>query len=146
MLNHPTFFPDFVQKNRKHLTEAYTICTKFLQKQSIPYVPANAGFYVWVDLTAYLSGMPGETDLDKEREMNKRMLDEGVHLATSEAFFGEDHGWFRITFTVEKDILELALQRQVFRLTSVINSRMMDAINISREESVEEGVKKLSLN
>jgi len=43
--------------------------------------------------------------------MNNRLLDGGVHLATSEAFEGEEYGWFRITFTVEKDILELALQR-----------------------------------
>ena len=89
----------------------YTVCTRFLQKHSIPYIPSNAGFFIWVNLTEYLRTMPGDSDLEKEREMNKRLLDGGVHLATSEAFYGEDHGWFRITFTVEKDMLELALQR-----------------------------------
>ena len=73
---------------------------------------------MWVDLTAYLDAMPGDTKLEKERAMNLRLLDGGVHLATSEAFFGEDYGWFRITFTVEKDILELGLKRFVFAMLS----------------------------
>jgi hypothetical protein len=55
--------------------------------------------------------MPGASALEQEREMNKRLLDGGVHLATSEAFRGEEYGWFRITFTVEQDVLELALTR-----------------------------------
>ena len=43
--------------------------------------------------------------------MNDKLLDGGIHLATSEAFFGEDYGWFRITFSVEYEILELGLER-----------------------------------
>lgn len=45
--------------------------------------------------------------------MNKRLLDGGVHLATSEQFYGEEFGWFRITFTVETEVLELGLKRYV---------------------------------
>ena len=55
--------------------------------------------------------MSGDTDLDKEREMTKRMLDGGVYVATAEAFKGEENGWYRITFTVEKDVLLLGLNR-----------------------------------
>jgi hypothetical protein len=55
--------------------------------------------------------MPGDTNLQKEREMTKRMLDGGVYLATAEAFKGEENGWYRITFTVEKDVLLLGLKR-----------------------------------
>jgi len=55
--------------------------------------------------------MPGNTELDKEREMTKRMLDGGVYLATAEAFKGEENGWYRVTFTVEKDVLLLGLNR-----------------------------------
>lgn len=57
--------------------------------------------------------MKGESKLEKEREMNKRLLDGGVHLATSEQFYGEEFGWFRITFTVETEVLELGLKRYV---------------------------------
>ena len=55
--------------------------------------------------------MPGTTPLEKERELNTRLLDGGVHLATSEAFYGEDYGWFRVTFTVEERVLAIALKR-----------------------------------
>jgi hypothetical protein len=68
---------------------------------------------VWVNLTAFMRDMPGETGLQKEREMTKRMLDGGVYLATAEAFKGEENGWYRITFTVEKDVLLLGLNRFV---------------------------------
>jgi hypothetical protein len=60
-----------------------------------------------------LSKLSGKSDLERERELNHRFLDGGVHLATSEAFFGEECGWFRITFTVEKEILLTALERYV---------------------------------
>jgi len=114
MFNHPTFLPEFLKSNRTRLIEHYTICTRFFQKHKIPYNATNAGFFIWVDLTSYLDAMPGNTKLEKEREMNNRLLDGGVHLATSEQFHGEDYGWFRITFTVETKILELGLKRYFY--------------------------------
>lgn len=111
LLNHPTFLPSFLSQNRTLLIEHYAICTDFLQKNSIPYNPTNAGFFIWADLTKWLDAMQGDTKLEKEREMNSRLLDGGVHLATSEQFYGEEYGWFRITFAVEKNILELGLKR-----------------------------------
>jgi hypothetical protein len=67
-----------------------------------------------------MRNMPGDTDLQKEREMTKRMLDGGVYLATAEAFKGEENGWYRITFTVEKDVLLLGLKRFI-SLSPVLN-------------------------
>ena len=79
--------------------------------------------------------MTGGNDLERERELNNRFLDGGVHLATSEAFFGEENGWFRITFTVEKEVLQMALGRYIenstgtdFRIITVLNA-------IDREDS-----------
>jgi hypothetical protein len=60
--------------------------------------------------------MKGDSPLEKEREMNNRLLDGGIHLATSEQFHGEEYGWFRITFTVDKEILELGLKRYFYLL------------------------------
>jgi 1-aminocyclopropane-1-carboxylate synthase len=111
LLNHPTFVPEFLKLSCTRLVEYYAICTRFLREYSIPYNPTNAGFFIWIDLSAYLKAMPGHTDLEKEREMNRKLLDNGIHLATSEQFYGEDYGWFRITFAVEKDVLELGMIR-----------------------------------
>ena len=111
ILSRPTFFKEFLETNRSRLSEHYSICTRILRENSIPYYPANAGFFVWADLSAYLDGMTGDTDLERETEMNKRLLDGGLHLATSEQFQGEEYGWMRITFAVEKEVLELGLKR-----------------------------------
>lgn len=115
ILQHPTFFPSFVSKNRLRLREHYTLISSFLRHHQIPYIPSNAGFVIWLDLTYYSGKLPGKTELVKERELNNRFLDGGVHLATSEAFFGEENGWFRITFTVEKEVLQKALDRYISR-------------------------------
>ena len=66
-------------------------------------------------LSAESDGPEGK--LERERELNNRFLDWGVHLATSEAFFGEENGWFRITFTVEKELLKRALERYTISCT-----------------------------
>jgi 1-aminocyclopropane-1-carboxylate synthase len=105
------FIDSFIDDNRLTLREHYEFCTKILKAHSIPYIPSNAGFYIWTDLTKYLSSFPGKTERDKERAMATAFLDGGVFIASSEAYFGEDYGWFRITFTVDKDTLELGLKR-----------------------------------
>jgi 1-aminocyclopropane-1-carboxylate synthase len=74
-------------------------------------MPSNAGFFLWADLTPWLHAFKGDTPLAKERAMNEALLDGGLHLATSEAFFGEDNGWFRITFSVETETLIVGLKR-----------------------------------
>jgi DNA-binding transcriptional MocR family regulator len=142
MLNNTSFLSKFLQNNRTLLIEHYEICTQFLRTHSIPYIPSNAGFFIWVDLSAYLEAMPGRTKVEKERTMNGKLLDAGVHLATSEAFYGEDYGWFRITFTVAKDTLELGLKRCVLHFPSDI--RMVEAIGAT-EEPVTDNLTKIRL-
>jgi 1-aminocyclopropane-1-carboxylate synthase len=113
ILSHPTFLPTFLAQNRAKLIHHYNVCTRTLRQHKIPYIPSNAGFFIWIDLTHALQKMSGDSPLEKERALNLRMLDGGVHLATSEAFYGEEYGWFRITFTVEEKILVVGLKRLV---------------------------------
>jgi len=134
IINHPTFFPEFLELNKTRLVEHYVICTNFLKKYSIPYIPSNAGFFIWIDLSAYLANMPGDSDLEKERHMTGKLLDAGIHLATSESFRGEDHGWFRITFTADKVILQVGMQRMVDTIGAKV-----------REGDVTDGINKLDL-
>ena len=113
ILNHHTFLTSFLKKNRQLLTERYTHATKFLKAHSINYVPSNAGFFIWTDLSPYLDNYPGETPLERERAMNQALFNGGIHLATSEAFEGEESGWFRLSFAVDQQLLELGLERLV---------------------------------
>jgi len=129
ILDHPTFFPGFITTTREKLIRHYHICTRVLRRYGIPYIPSNAGFFIWIDLTKYLDKIPGEkTPLEKERELNQRILDGGVHLATSEAFYGEEFGWFRITFTVDEMVLGLALSR----LMQIIGADELDGTEMQK--------------
>ena len=92
---------------------------------SIPYVPSNAGFFIWADLSSYASQEQGNTHLERERALNNRLLDGGVHLATSEAFSGEHCSWFRICFALDRKILELGLARYSPRTSSLIGYSMI---------------------
>jgi DNA-binding transcriptional MocR family regulator len=111
ILNHPTFFRHFRSRNCKLLVDRYSLCTAILKAHSIPYIPSNAGLFLWADLSRYLESQPGETPLQRERSLNELLFNGGVHLATSEAFSGEDSGWFRITFSVDEARLRLGLNR-----------------------------------
>jgi DNA-binding transcriptional MocR family regulator len=105
------FFRTFRARNCKLLADRYSLCTAILKAHSIPYIPSNAGFFLWADLSRYLESQPGETPLQRERSLNELLFNGGVHLATSEAFSGEDSGWFRITFSVDEARLRLGLNR-----------------------------------
>jgi DNA-binding transcriptional MocR family regulator len=111
ILNHPTFFTTFRARNHKLLSDRYSLCTSILKAYSIPYMPSNAGFFLWADLSQYLHSQPGDTPLQREQSLNELLFNGGVHMATSEAFSGEDSGWFRITFSVDEKLLKLGLNR-----------------------------------
>ena len=49
------------------------------------------------------------SNVARERDLTKRMLDGGVYLATGENFCGENYGWYRLTFTTT--LLEMGLER-----------------------------------
>jgi DNA-binding transcriptional MocR family regulator len=110
ILNHGTYLPEFLKQNRKLLVERYTLCTNILKAYSISYIPSNAGFFLWADLSPYMLSHDG-TPLEQERALNRRLFEGGVHIATSEAFQGEEYGWFRISFSVDEKALELGLTR-----------------------------------
>jgi 1-aminocyclopropane-1-carboxylate synthase len=130
ILNHPTFLASFIKTSCERLVQRYDVCTSFLRAHNIPYIPSNAGHFLWADLSAFLKNLPGDTPLDKEQEMNNRLLDGGVHLATSEAFGGEESGWFRITFSVDEAYLTLGLNRYPpFR---PVDRRMIKAIGAKK--------------
>jgi gliotoxin/aspirochlorine biosynthesis aminotransferase len=141
ILNHPTFFKSFITTNCKRLVEQYNFCTSFLKNHSIPYIHSNAGFYLWADLSAFSDRLPGANPLEKERELNLRLMDGGLHLATSEAFWGEDCGWFRITFAVPRKVLELGLNR--YCPPGRADGRMVEAIGA--KEGLQNGFARVEL-
>ncbi|KZT04206.1 PLP-dependent transferase [Laetiporus sulphureus 93-53] len=123
LLNDATYLPAFLAANRTRLREAYEYTAAWLRFHGVPYIPSSAGHFLMADMRGVL------TDLDRygsilsitqvqsmeEREdalnayfmKHKVIITPGTtyHLPKSEA------GWFRITFAVRRDHVNVALRR-----------------------------------
>ena len=114
MLEDREWCRSFITTSRQRIAEAYKFVTGRLRDMGVPYLRGgNAGFFVWIDLSAYL---PPERDglLQQEREfaLAQRFVDVGVFLHP-----GEEHslvpGWFRMVYTMERSIVDEGLKRSV---------------------------------
>ena len=76
-----------------------------MQKIGINFVPANAGFFVYADLSPYLM----QDTEDAEFNLAQRFLDAGVFLHPKEEH-GE-RGWFRMIFTQDRSTIVEGLRR-----------------------------------
>ena len=93
---------------------------------------SNAGIFVWVNLQRYLYDK-SESDFsatkffrsdiqfyrDREMALWNRLLASGVGLGLGSWYSAEEPGWFRISFTVEKDSLQTGLERLLNTLREV---------------------------
>jgi hypothetical protein len=97
-----------------------------LTKRGVPHIKANAGFFLFANLGKWARLAGGEM------ELWMRMIGNGVYFALGRAFhLGEEEdgslsplesariGWFRIGFAVDREIMELALQRLLATLDQV---------------------------
>lgn len=117
----------FVARNKQRLREMYAHLTTWLDERGIPYLPAQAGFYIFLDLSRWVRKLgfnPPDYESDSEEEpacdrMPERslwykMLDAGVYAAPGEGFGVPDAllGYFRLVFAVEDEkVLDVALER-----------------------------------
>lgn len=85
----------------------------------------NAGLYVWVDLRRLLFSKSARSDMDfsalrvsagsvyrqREKDIADMCVRNGVQISPGSTFTAEEYGWFRITFTVLRNVLEEGLRR-----------------------------------
>jgi len=110
ILESPIFLSHYLRENKLLLGQHYEILSSWCRKHHIQYVQGgNAGFYLWVNFNQFC-GTIGDTE-QRETELWKRMVEEGVYIGPGLDFESSDSGWFRITFATEVEILELGLNR-----------------------------------
>lgn len=107
VLEDDTFLESYFSTLITRLTEAYEHCTGFLKEHQIPYMPSNSGPFVWVNLSRLLQ----DWSIEGERRLAWAMIENGVWLATGEAYRSEQPGWFRMTFALPRSERELGLAR-----------------------------------
>jgi histidinol-phosphate/aromatic aminotransferase/cobyric acid decarboxylase-like protein len=95
----------FLRNSQRMIGASYRFIAKGLQDLGIRFVPANAGFFVYVDLSPYL---PRGT-ADPEFDLSQRLLDGGVFLHPKEEH-GE-MGWYRMVYTQDARVVAEGLQR-----------------------------------
>ena len=141
MLNDRPFLDYYFAENSKRLAEGYVVLTSFLKRNGIRWVEgSNAGFFLWVDFRGLLGEDihvgDGDDVVDAGDEVEDVALDRPsqvyrtsrkakdrddwffeklgkakVYVASGNAFFSEEHGWYRLSFSVPRDVLEVGLER-----------------------------------
>lgn len=102
LLNDEDFYPRFVDTNRRRLAEAYEVAKTWCQKHRIPYKPANAGHFILVDLSAFC------TDA---MQLWATALNHRVCITPASNYHLLRDGWFRITFSLQQEILQEGFAR-----------------------------------
>lgn len=109
LLTDDDFVDRFLLESRQRLRRSYEICTRKLEEMVIPFCPASAGMFVYVDM----SGLLPEKTFAYEAELLELMFKYArVVLTPGESQRENLPGMFRICYAwVSPDVLEIALER-----------------------------------
>ncbi|CAG9961986.1 unnamed protein product [Clonostachys byssicola] len=134
MLEDKQWFDTMIQKKNKLMAEQYAIISSFFHARNIYSFPMNAGLFVWVDFRRLLlsKALRGKSDYgalraksgsaiykQRETEIADICTRNGVQIAPGSKFESEEYGWFRITFTVPRNVLEEGLRRLATSLKEI---------------------------
>ena len=108
----------FREENHKRLRARGDALHALLDRLNVPYIPATAGLFCWLDLSQFLPPPPADgngtgTDEERERALYLDLVQEfGLLLTPGLSMRNERPGFFRCVFTAAKEEeFELALQR-----------------------------------
>jgi len=109
LLKDDDFVDSFLLDARAQLNWSYTICTRKLEEMVIPYVPAEAGLFVYADFSSVLP----EQTFDGEARFASFMQDVArVVMTPGQSQRDRKPGMFRICYTwVSPGVLEIAMER-----------------------------------
>lgn len=111
LLGDPDWLDEFLGAATGELLLSYKACTAILDEAGIPYLPATAGMFVWIDLRKWLTAPTEEGEMELFDTIFKKcrfLMTPGSAMRAGEA------GYFRICFAWhERDGMELGLRRCV---------------------------------
>ncbi|MEX0757179.1 MAG: aminotransferase class I/II-fold pyridoxal phosphate-dependent enzyme [Acidimicrobiia bacterium] len=84
----------YIREMRRRLGVAHEVTVSALENTRIAHWPAEAGFFVMIDLRAHLDGATFEA----ERDLWLRMVENGVNLTPGAACRSSEPGLFRLCF------------------------------------------------
>lgn len=112
LLNDDEYYAWFVKTNKERLTKAYERIKKWCMAHGIPFKHSNAGHFVLVDLSAYLPQADlTSSDAQREAVLWSKALHNRVCITPASNYHFPRPGWFRITFSLQDDVLSEGLKR-----------------------------------
>lgn len=116
LLADPAWTGDFIARSRARLGVSYQHASLLLAQQGIPYVPASAGFTLWIDLGRWLEA---DTFAAEESLWLRIFQDARVNILPGRVFASPRPGWFRLCHTIEPALVREGIARIGQVLTAV---------------------------
>ena len=109
LLTDDEFVDTYLDESRERLRRSYLICTSKLEEMVLPFVPAEAGMFVYVDFSSLL---PQRT-MEWEAKLSQLINDYAhIVLTPGESQRDRSPGMFRICYAwVSPDVLEIGMER-----------------------------------
>ncbi|MFN2372906.1 MAG: aminotransferase class I/II-fold pyridoxal phosphate-dependent enzyme [Cyclonatronaceae bacterium] len=115
MLTDYNWLQNLQEENRRRIAQAYHTFTGLLDELGIPYHPANAGFFLWINLRSRLES----SNREGEMQLFRKLFDTGkINLSPGAGFHSLEAGWYRACYARSDEYLAEAASR----IGSVINS------------------------
>ncbi|KAJ2556669.1 hypothetical protein EV175_001847 [Coemansia sp. RSA 1933] len=127
LADHP-FVDNLLHESHARLADNYAVAAAFFYVREIQYVAASAGHFVWLRLPisacakmlrntekacachCALAGL--EWTKEREFDMAMHLMDRyALYMPPGQAFYSSEAGWFRFTFAICREELDIALQR-----------------------------------
>ena len=129
-----SFVDAFLEESRFHLVSSYNICIRRLEEMVVPYVPAEAGLFVYVDFSSLLP------ELSFEGEAKFASLIEDVaRVVMTPGHSQKDNkpGMFRLCYSwVSPEVLEIAMERLSYVVLQIRRNQWDDLLTGSWRNEV----------
>jgi len=109
LLSDQEFMAEYIEENRRRLTDAYASVIRTLRRVGVPYVPSRGSLFVWLDLSEFMSGDTDEAELALWDDLHRTA---GILLTPGVGFGHSGRGRFRLVYPcVSRPELSVALRR-----------------------------------
>ncbi|KAI8711513.1 Aminotran-1-2 domain-containing protein [Fusarium sp. LHS14.1] len=97
---------------RKRLDARRRNVTSRLAKLGVPVVTPQAGFFIFINLSAWMKCLSIDDPKEElELKLLRHLMAHRVFLEPGQAFFSSSRGWFRLNYGAEEALLELGIRR-----------------------------------
>lgn len=98
----------YVRQNREKIRESYVYCTSVLNELNVPFMRAEAGFFVWIDLRKWITAQTQE----EETRLLEKMAEARFLLSPATELFSSHIGFFRLCYaSADTPVLKEAMKR-----------------------------------